>query len=480
MDALGCKTATSQMWTTLNQIVEFGDTLPSEADVKQALLAAGPARGWKGAAFEAYVDAFARNYGVTIGGIAAKLGPYDEQTWKKALAEMEIGVRVTDVHAALADQIAASQKALDEATSSLGATCTQPEPPVVADLPSTTGPQLAFTLPSANLMPEAVTFANMWDELKTKSGPAVYGARLVLATAYQSCDAAKRAPLNHASPNMKGVSIDAKRNPSNGGLLRHYASLPQLASTHPYIANQRLAKSTCYEVRNTPPIYDFGAKPYTTSSLPRTLNMFRGDGGTGSEVFGTDCSGYVFSALAVGGMRMLTPDPAKPLKATMITGIPAAAFKEPASNGLKCLEKIKIAKGGLIEPGDVVAIKGHVIMIDAVGADPLGLGRLTKAADCNAATIKADDFDFTITQSSPSKGSVGINRYVAKDYLIDESQTFHDGFIQYAVAACRVKFGLSPSLNSPAMSIVRHKKTSDCFEPKAMELTRAECVDSCR
>lgn len=479
MDALGCKTATSQMWTTLNQIVEFGDTLPSEADVKQALLSAGAKQGWKGASFERYVDAFARNYGVTIGGIAAKLGPYDEQTWKKALAEMEIGVRVTDVHAALVDQISASQKALDDASSALGATCAQPEPPVAVTPPSTMGPQLAFTLPSVN-MPEAVTFANMWEELKAKSGPAVYGARLVLATAYQSCDAAKRAPLNHASPDMKGVSIDAKKNPSNGGLLRHYASLPQLASTHPYIANQRLAKSTCYEVRNNPPIYDFGGKPYTTSSLPRTLNLFRGDGGTGSEVFGTDCSGFVFSALAVAGMRMLTPDSTKPLKATMITGVPAAAFKEPASNGLKCMEKIGIVKGALIAPGDVVATKGHVIMIDSVGADPLGLNRLTKSADCNATTIKAENFDFTITQSSPSKGSVGINRFVAKDYLNDESETFHDGFVQYAIAACRVKFGLSASLNSPSMSIVRHKKTADCFEPQVMELTRAECVDSCQ
>lgn len=463
---LGCKTAPSEMWDALNKIVEDGEREPSPDEVRRALLEFGRVKGLDSHAFTAYVDQFVTHYELVVDGIAKRFAPRSLSEWKKALAEMEVGVRITEVHADLTDRIEASQEKLSRADKDLQHPCAQPDtPPPPTSLP-----------PSG---PAPSHFATVWDQLKATAVPEIYGARLVLATAYQSCDTLTTAPLNRDTPATQGIEVDSKPNPTNGGKLRHYKSLAQINSTHPYVAGHQLAKASCQEVRNHPPIYDFGGKPYTTSSKPQVLNMFNPSGGSGSEVYGIDCSGFVFTSLASAGLRMISPDPAKPLKASMVNGIPAAALKEPESNGLKCLTKIPTLKDYVVQPGDVVAIKGHVVMIDIVGADPFGLDRIAKSSDCVPGKVTAANFDFVITQSSPSKGGTGINRYAAKDYLLNESATYRSGLEQYAIAACRQKFGLSPNLSSPSLSVVRHKKTREC-RVTPMELTGQDCVRECR
>lgn len=478
VERLGCKTAQSDMWTTFNAIVEENEVYPTDGDLREALVKAGQARGLSGLAFDAFVDAYVNNYRLTIDGIRDRFAPASEAAWKKALAEMEVGIRVTEVHAELADALAASQQKLRQAALALDQTCAADE--------SLNGKAEALESDddlvhekTLNANQPSRSYATVWEQLKATANPEIYGSHLVFATNYQSCSVLKTPPLREQTPAVKGVGKDKKKNPHNGGILRHYASVSQIVASHPYIAGQTLAKSSCYEVRKTPPIYDFGGKPYTTSSKPSLLDLFRGDGGTGSEVFGMDCSGYIFSSLAVGGLRMLTPDKSKPLKASMISGIPAAAFKEPQSNGLKCLDKIKLSATSTLQPGDVAAIKGHVVMIDSVGADPFGLRLITKSADCTANKISPENFDFVISQSSPSKGSTGLNLYVAKDYLMNESATYRTGFVQYAIAACKAKFGLAATVSSPNMSVVRHKKTPEC-RASAMSMTNQACVDTCQ
>jgi hypothetical protein len=272
---------------------------------------------------------------------------------------------------------------------------------------------------------------------------------------------------------VTGVAQDAKKNPINGGILRHYGDLNAIDNSHYYIHNMSQPNNSCAAVKNHPPIYDFGGKPYTTSTLATTLNMQRADGGSGSEVFGVDCSGFVFSSLVSAGLHIV--DPGKDIKATMVLGTPAAAFKEPQSNHLGCMAKIAITSTQTLQPGDVIATTGHVIMVDTVGADPFGIAKAKTASDCSKLTYGG--FDFSVTQSSPSKGSIGINRYVAKDYLAT-SGTMASGLTAYAQALCRTKFGLAASLNSPNMSVVRHKKTPECRMPE-FTLTGQECVSAC-
>lgn len=464
LDNLGCKASQSEMWTHLNKIVEDGDTYPSPAELRLALLSAGHQRGHQGPAFERYVDAFVSNYDLTISGIQEKFAPQTEAYWKKALAEMEVGIRVTEVHAELTSKIQSSLQKLAAAEKELNAQCSQPEPepaPVTPDVPD------------QPLIPNS--YRNVWEQLKAEADPGVYGLNLVLATTYQSCDVLKVPPLNARTPAMEGVVKDSKPNPQNGGIVRHYGDKNKINATHPYIGSNRLAKNSCYEVRNNPPIYDYGGKPATSSSKPKVLDLFNGNGGTGSEVFGMDCSGFVFSALTAAGRRMVSPETT--LKASLVNALSATAMKEPQSNGMKCMEKIKVSKSNVLQPGDVVAIRGHVVLIDSVGPDPFGLNKATKLADCSA--LSADNFDFVIAQSAPVKGSTGIGKYSGKDYSKNESATFRNGFLAYAKAACRDKFGQPPDLNSPDLSIVRHKTTPECQEKEVMQLTKQECVDSC-
>lgn len=461
---VGCKTSQSEMWNSLHLIAEQQGKYPEGSELRQALLEAGEKKGLSGKEFEHYVDAFVANYTVTIEGIKEKLAPTDIASWKKALAEMEIGIRVTDVHAELQSKIASSLSELADAERALHAVCDQPEDD---------GRQPAGELdppPTGNK-----DFETVWDQLKAEMGPESYGARKTLATLYQSCSVLKLPAMTSATPSISGITILSEKHPA-GGLKRVYGSIASINASHYYIKGQTLAKSSCYEVRNTPPIYDFGGKPYTTSSKPSVLDFFK-DAGSGTSVIGYDCSAFVFSALALAGLKM-DPDPAKPLKADLVHGIGSRAFKEPQANGLRCLEKIKVSKDVSIQNGDVAAINGHVVMLDDVGADPFGLKKITKIDDCNTAHLPYSDFDFVIAQSSPSKSGMGVNRFQARDYF-KESGTYRDGLTRYAIAACKAKFGTLTTVDTTNLSVVRHKKTPECMAP-ALIANKEECVDSCQ
>ena len=91
LGAAGCKTAQSEMWSSLQAVADKGGPFPSVADLRAALIATGHNRGWAGPKFENYLNAFLNNYEVTIEGIKTKFAPNDTLGWKKALAEMETG-----------------------------------------------------------------------------------------------------------------------------------------------------------------------------------------------------------------------------------------------------------------------------------------------------------------------------------------------------------------------------------------------------
>lgn len=457
LDELGCKSSQSAMWESFHKIADDSSKYPSSDELRNALKKIGAEHHLRGAKYERYVDAFIENYNVTIEGIQNAFAPNDTAGWKKALAEMEIGVRVTEVHADLQDKIEVSLTNLAAAEEALNKSCAPPSPTPPTPTPTPT--------------PEIGT---VWNQLKATETPEVLGIRRTLATAYQSCDVLKLAPVSAATPNVQGVSVTG--NHPSGGLTRAITNLAQVNASHYYINGQRLAKNSCFEVRNSPLIYDFGGKPYTSASLPYELNMFK-NAGSGTSVLGIDCSAFVFSSLALAGLK-LDPDPKKILKADLVHGIGSVAYMEPQSNGMRCLEKTTMTKAKSILPGDIVAINGHVQIVDSIGADPFGLARAQSVADCTSAKLAYTGFDFNLAQSSPSKNGIGINIYKAKDYL-SGSSTFRDGLTAYALAACKAKFGGSGSVSSSALAVVRHKKTVDCLAPQPLVATNQSCVDEC-
>lgn len=292
----------------------------------------------------------------------------------------------------------------------------------------------------------------------------------VMATAYQSCDSVREAPLDGSSKSISGVQIIGTH-PNGVGKRRVISSVDDLMRTDPYYQKSEIS-SSCYDVRKFPMIYDYGGKPVASSDPKGKLNYFS-DAGSGTSVLGVDCAGYVFSAIAVAGLRL---SPGKQLKGSLVYGVSARMFMEPEKNGLSCFAKLMVGQSGTVKAGDIISQNGHVVLVDSVGADPLGILSVSNIADCDH--ISLDNIDFVISQSSPSIGGVGINRFVAKDYLKGNS-TMRAGVLAYAQQACRARLaGQNVAAKTSDIQIVRHKMTTECLD-QSIHMQGEACVEQC-
>lgn len=434
VENIGCKTFASESWTSLQRAAEEQD-FPSDDELRKALLKVGEERGLSGAEFSGFVDAYVTHYAATMGEIREHFAPADVGAWKKVLAELEIGVRTTEIHAAAVDLVSRSFSKVQTAGSALKTSCNKND-----------------------------------DEVFTTPGSPVYGARKVLAVAYQSCQASALPEMTSSTPSVSGILDLGDR--GDGGHTRKIGNLAALLASNYYLRNFVAANSSCFDVRQDPPIYNYGGKPFTSARDPYLLDLFT-HVRTGGPTLGIDCSGYVFSALAAAGLK-LDPDPSKIMKADLVWGAGSGSFKNPQGNNMRCLQPL--SGGDVLQAGDIVAIVGHVFMIDSVGDDPFGLSGVSSAASC--ASLNSSRFDFVIAQSAPIKGGIGISRIRAADYM-PESSTIRNGLLKYAAAACRARFGLAPGLSSPDLSIVRHLRTPACTAPAPLRLAHEECVRAC-
>lgn len=300
---------------------------------------------------------------------------------------------------------------------------------------------------------------------------AVFGERWAFATAYQSCNALELNPLDASTPSIQGIEVVGKHSDGVGNK-RAIASLSKVQATHPYIKNVSSYGSSCFVVKNNPLIYDYGGKPYATTATNSPIDLFKNNG-DGTSVLGIDCSGFVFTSMAAAGLKLKS---GRALKASDSWAWGSTSYVEPQNNGLTCLSKISVTPTTSMKAGDIVAVQGHVILIDKVGADPFGIAGAKTEKDCAALTSKG--FDFVVAQSSPSVGAVGINRFVAKDYLPTSSK-MNTGLQKYAYYACLAKVNnktYTPNLGT--LSVVRHKGTADCMAPR-VTLAKESCIQSC-
>lgn len=306
---------------------------------------------------------------------------------------------------------------------------------------------------------------------------AVEGLRRAFATAYQSCQALTVPALDATTPDLEGIRILKKSHPDGVGRQRVYGDVQKILTTHPYYQpNAEQTASKCFDARKTPLIYDYGGKPKTSADANSLLDFFSNDG-SGTSVLGIDCSGFIFSAIARGGLNIA---PNKALKAVSVHGISASMFKDPVNNGLTCFAPMTFTATNDLRAGDIIAAKGHVIMVDQIGTDPLGLRRAQSAADCNDKILTPQGFDFVLTHSSPWKEGVGINRSQAKDY-IPTYETFAVGLTKYAVALCQSRFQgfTQAAMPIPEISVVRHKGTPECLTTKPIGLRYEGCISQC-
>lgn len=316
---------------------------------------------------------------------------------------------------------------------------------------------------------------------------AIEGLHRVLATAYQSCDVLQAEPVSSKTPSLQGIKVFSETHKSGRGRQRVYQDIQKIFQTNPYYALNTPIREGCFDNATQPLIYDFGGKPNTTTDANSKLDLFT-NAGSGTNVLGIDCSGFIFSAIARGGLKLA---PNKTLKAVLVHGTSARMFKNPSKNGMTCFDSVVDIKTTTIQPGDIIASDGHIVMVDRVGDDPLGLKRAKNAMDCNPKILTSNGFDFVVSQSTPWKNGMGIQQSVAKDYLMS-STTFQKGLVQLAQYFCQQRFktanttaiNIEPSLAAkPDLSgidVIRHKGTTECLATKPIALSYESCVDNCQ
>ncbi len=304
---------------------------------------------------------------------------------------------------------------------------------------------------------------------------AVFGALKTFATAYQSCEAISLEALGIEDENLDGV-IRNGSHPNGIGGRRYIASLSKVQNTHPYIQSVIDSggggNSSCFNTYQKPLIYDYGGKPHFTSSTSDKLNFFK-DGGSGTDELGTDCSGYIYTSLMTAGLKL---DPDKPIRVRGVIEIPASHYKNLGSK-MRCFEKVKAGKNEGLIAGDILASSGHIFIVDWASEDPLGANDKTSNNECDE--ITHEDFDFTIMQSSPSKGAIGINRMQAADYL-DGSSSMRKAMVSFARTHCKQRLaGNVMTPNHSSASLIRHKMTPECVSKERIKLNGETCLDTC-
>lgn len=367
------------------------------------------------------------------------------------LTALEIGSTVTPEAQEIQNKLQVWRKNLEQTYQQYDVTCANPEPPT-SETPTTPTPTPGQSTEGAALQNQVY-----------------WGADKALAVAYQSCATAAQSPMTTATPDLQGITVLGQ----NGlGTIRKITGLAQFLSSNYYYQNFNLQQS-CRDVRTAPMIYNYGGKPATTSAATSALDFFTKTGEGVSPELGIDCSGYVFSSIATAGLRL---SPGTQLKAVLVHGVNSTMFMNPSSNGMSCLQKVSMGLSGTLKAGDILAQNGHVVVIDRVGADPLGILSATNDSQCDA--ITSAKFDFIIAQSSSSKGGIGINKYIGRDYLLEDS-TFKSGLEAYAHQACHARFASKDvAVQSSVIQVVRHKLTSDCIQ-KPVALAGEACVAQC-
>ncbi len=302
--------------------------------------------------------------------------------------------------------------------------------------------------------------------LESRAGEISYAARRTMATAYQSCRVLELPPVTNKVKDVEGAERSVPIDSVGWG--RKYTDLSLLKQTHYY---HRVTKFSgkCLNQDKQPLVYDYGGAP-GVNAANGTLNLFVNNGG--GPALGIDCSAFVSMAAVSAGSLFRKGAPNR----AIYTRFVSRDFIDAKKSGWSCFENVRVNRNASILPGDIAAYRGHVVIVESVGQDPFGLGAIRDRSQC--ASLTSRNFDFVFIQSSPSQEHLGINRYLAKEYLA-EGGLMTDLFMRHAKQACLSKFdGLERTPSTEKYGIVRHRKTSQCLAPR-IKVGHEDCVANC-
>lgn len=408
----------------------------------------------------------------------AELELGDRTTPEKQRVQDELELKINQVEALIAEseQCRSAPNTQPTTTPTTSPSPTPSSTTAPTPTPSPTPTPTPTPAPTTVSPPTPVVGADavpLFETFRTRNHAAVYGAYKTFAVAYQSCNAVAITALDWSNSDVRGINVIGTH-PNGVGLKREVASASSVMSSNPYYSRRQGVRSGCFSQSSNPLIYDYGGKPYVSSATSTELDYFR-NAGTGTTALGVDCSGYVSSALLVGGLRLRKNVSSK---GAQTSGVNSAMFSKPEANGISCLKTVAVSQTDSIRPGDIIASSGHVIMVDTVGRDPLGIQSIQRASDCTTANLSTARLDFTIIQSAPVFGGMGLDRMHASEYL-QENASMRQVVSAYAVAYCKARFGTVSTPSGLAASIVRHLGTSECMDPTRVTLAQESCLAEC-
>ncbi|MFN7684462.1 MAG: hypothetical protein ACK5QT_03515 [Oligoflexia bacterium] len=336
-------------------------------------------------------------------------------------------------------------------------------------------------------------------------------ARKLLGVYFQDCEAAKKVwtaeilAVQRKSPIERvergSITVRSLSEKKREDYLNWHYALSGLKGRKSPPYPQHESCSHVFENTKAPlPIYGYGAKCETdfcwnpkesTMDLRADRNR-RKDGDVdgvdetknGAPLAAIDCSGFVAASFAAAGLKM-TPK-AWPPELVVGTG------KFPEYVGQGCIEVATIEYPKGIREGDVVNVsRNHVVIIDSVGPDPLGIQK----AGGNCDRISASSLDFTVTHSG-SAGDLGPARFDAKLEVpagtVAMGSKLRNGLLDMARRVCRAEVekaqgkasGKAVSGQEGSFSVLRHRSDrKECrIDPqgkgeKAIRLKGQECLE---
>ena len=309
--------------------------------------------------------------------------------------------------------------------------------------------------------------------MKNRRHPVVYGAKKVMATAYQSCDPLDL-PLMPSNHDTKGFEVTGQYR-NTPGKIRAIRDLQAVNHSHYYISQMNIPNNSnnnqCLNIHLSPVLYDYGGKPATTS---HSINLFK-NAGRGGSVLGLDCSGFVTTALASAGLRLRYGTTIRP---GHINAVSSWLLKEPKRRNFSCLEKQNISRENPLQPGDIIASGQHVVIVDQVANDPFSMSIVSDISQCHSRNIRDTQFKFSIIQSSPINSGVGINRMHFSE-AAPFMASIRRGLQKTASRICYNTFGKNEHRRISEISILRHNsEESKCRQPE-IHLRNQECLQFC-
>jgi hypothetical protein len=198
-----------------------------------------------------------------------------------------------------------------------------------------------------------------------------------------------------------------------------------------------------------------------------------------------DCSGFVSAALTASGLKW-DKGQKNPYQ------IKGTANIHDTGRSSSCFDSPKLSDEESLLPGDILnSSNDHVVIIDSVGKDPMGLNTAQTKNDCY--TLTHHDLDFTIVHSSKYKGQNGVHRmHISKYYATNR---LVKGVVAHAKKLCLEKFkkqadnviSSRPMKMKPGkrgsryFSIMRHKGKDEpgCTFDRPQAVAGEACIENC-